>query len=469
MFHKSIFIFHRSLRLQDNIGLIKALELSKKVIPIFIFTPEQIDKNDFKSHNAIDFMIECLKDLNKQLKKKNSKLYIYYGEQHSIISKILKKDKDIECVYVNKDYTKYSIDRERKINKECEKQNIKFYSYEDYLLHPVNIVKTGNDDFYSVFTPFYNKIKKLEVDNPITKVPNNFIGSNYKNIKTTKLSKIEEIYTKDRNNDEIDDDVKVFVGNRKEGLSTKNNLKNHKNYSNTRDKLFIETTRLSAHIKFGTISIREVYHKLKDLYGKSDPIIRQLYWREFYFTIAYNRPDIFNGKSFKEKYDKIKWKKSKKLFDSWKEGKTGYPIIDASMRELNETGYMHNRGRLITSNFLVKILNLDWREGEKYFAKKLVDYDPSVNNGNWQWTAGSGADSQQYIRIYNPWTQGERHDKDAKYIKKWIPELKNVESKHIHQWNENYEDYKDIEYPKPIIDYTKFRKKALDIYKKALK
>lgn len=468
MFDKSIFIFHRSLRLQDNVGLLKALELSKKVIPIFIFTPEQIDKNDFKSHNAIEFMIECLKDLNKQLKKKDSKLYVYYGEQHKIISKILDEDKDIECVIVNKDYTKYAIEREEKINNVCEKKEVKFYSYEDYLLHPVDSVKTGNDDFYSVFTPFYNKIKKLKVDKPITKVPTNFIGSNYKNIKTTKFSKIEEIYTKDRD-DKIDDDNKIFIGKRKEGISTKNKLKNHKNYADDRNKLFLETTRLSAHIKFGTISIREVYHKLKELYGVNDPIIRQLYWREFYFTIAYHRPDIFEGKSFKKKYDKIKWKKSKKLFELWCNGETGYPIIDASMRELNETGYMHNRGRLITSNFLVKILNLDWREGEKYFAQKLVDYDPSVNNGNWQWTAGSGADSQQYIRIYNPLTQGERHDVDAEYIKKWIPELEEVEPKHIHEWNEFYDDYKDIDYPKPVIDYTKFRKKALDIYKKALK
>jgi deoxyribodipyrimidine photo-lyase len=469
MFEKSIYIFHRSLRLQDNIGLLKALELSKHVIPIFIFTPEQIDKNDFKSHNAIEFMIECLKDLNKKLKKKNSKLFIYYGKQHEIIKKMLKKDKSIECIFVNKDYTKYAVNRENKISKECENNDVKFYSYEDYLLHPVNSVKTGNDDFYSVFTPFYNKIKLLTVDKPQTNLPNKFISNKYKNIKTSKFSEIEKIYNSDRIDEVIDSNIKVFNGSRKDGISTKNNLKNHKNYSIGRNELSENTTLLSAHIKFGTISIREVYHKLKKLYGLNDPIIRQLYWREFYFTIAYNRPDIFDSKSFKEKYDKIKWKKSKKLFDLWKNGNTGYPIIDASMRELNQTGYMHNRGRLITSNFLVKILNLDWRQGEKYFAQKLVDYDPAVNNGNWQWTAGSGADSQQYIRIYNPWTQGERHDKNAEYIKKWIPELTNVDAKDIHNWNEYYDLHKDIQYPKPVIEYKKYRKKALDIYKKALK
>ena len=464
MFNKSIFIFHRSLRLIDNIGLIKSLELSKKVIPIFIFTPEQVDKNDFKSVNAINFMIECLEDLDKKLKEKNTKLFIFYGEQHKIIDKILKDDDKIDCVFVNKDYTKYAVERERLINKSCECNNVKFYSYEDYLLHPVNIIKTGNGDYYSKFTPFYKKIMNLGVDKPIKKVGDNFIGSNYKTIDETSFKKIRNEYIDD---DIVEKDCKVFEGGRDEGKIKNKNLKNHDNYSKDRDLLFKETTRLSAHIKFGTISIREVYYKLLKLYEKDNPIIRQLYWREFYFNIAYNKPEIFDGKSFKEKYDKIKWKKSKKLFQKWKDGETGYPIIDASMKELNKTGYMHNRGRLITSNFLVKILNLDWREGEKYFAQKLVDYDPSVNNGNWQWTAGSGADSQQYIRIYNPWTQGERHDKEAKYIKQWIKELKDVKAKYIHEWNKYYKEY-DVDYPKPVIDYSKYRKKALDIYKDAL-
>lgn len=409
-------------------------------------------------------MIQCLQDLNDKLKTKKSKLHLYYGTQEKIIEKMIQKDNSIEGVFFNKDYTKYAIEREQKIKKTCNKFDIEIFVYQDYLLQPVDSVKTNDGNFYSKFTPYYNKIKLIKVKKPDTKTLKNFVKK-YKNIKETTFKKIMEKYLDEP---DISTEHNIFTGSRNDGIAIKNNLKNFKDYDETRNILLLPTTRMSAHIKFGTISIREVYHKLLENYGRNDPIIRQLYWREFYFTIAYNRPDIFKGKSFKEKYDKIKWKKSKKLFQLWKDGNTGYPSIDASMRELNATGYMHNRGRLLTSNFLVKLLNLDWKDGEKYFAQKLIDYDPAVNNGNWQWTAGSGADSQQYNRIYNPYTQGERHDPEAEYIKLWIPELNDINPKHIHNWNTYYKEYKHIDYPKPVLDYQKLREKSLALYKKGL-
>lgn len=456
---KSIFIFHRSLRLNDNIGLIKALQDSVHVIPIFIFTPEQITNNKFKSNNAIQFMIDSLKDLDVCLNVYKSRMYFFYGKVDDILNKILNKDDDIEAIFVNKDYTKYAINRENIINKICDEHNIDFHTYEDYLLHPMNFVKNSSDSFYQKFTPFYNNCinNNFIVNNPIKNNYKNYIGSKY-NIKG-ELSNID-IILKDRNQNMI------FVGSREEGLNKIKNIKNQKLYPKTRNLLNLKTTLLSPYIKFGLVSIREVYHRIKKEFGIKHDLIKQLYWREFYYNLSFNRLDVFDGMPVKENYTKIKWDSNEKLLKKWENGKTGYPIVDAGMRELNTTGYMHNRARLITSNFLVKLGLIDWRLGEKYFAKQLVDYDPSVNNGNWQWTAGSGADSQEYFRIFNPWTQSLKFDKNCEYIKKWIPELKNVENKDIHNWNNEFKKYPDIKYPKPIIDYAKSKKRVLSAYKK---
>jgi len=464
MLEKSIFIFHRSLRITDNIGLINCSKLSKKVIPVFIFTPEQIDKNDFKSYNAIKFMIQCLEDLNKYIKKynKNSKLHIYFGKQEDIIEKMIKKDKEIEGVFSNTDYTKYAMDREKNINDICLKYDVYFQSFQDYLLHDIDSVLTGSGTYYSKFTPFYLKIIDLIVDKPDKFSIRNLIG-NYKNITEITLTKIKEKYLK--KSETLEDQFMNTIGSRENGIKRLKNIKDFKKYNTTRDDMTIDTTNLSSHIKFGTISIREVYYVILNKLGKNHSLIRQLYWREFYFNIAFHNPKIFNGKPFKD--NPIKWKISSIKLEKWKHGLTGYPIVDASMRELNQTGYMHNRGRLITSNFLVKLLNIDWREGEKYFSQKLIDYDPSINNGNWQWTAGSGADSQQYTRIYNPISQGQRHDSNAEYIKKWIPELSSLDTKIIHNWPNCYSFFKHINYVKPIADYKKMREESIKLYKKS--
>jgi len=462
VFTKSVYIFNRSLRLSDNKGLIEALKESDRVIPVFIFTPEQITaKNKFRSMNGITFMIGCLEDLDGDLKKMGSKLFIFYGKPNDALDQILRQDRSIEAVFINKDYTKYAVRREKELTRVAEQNDCELLSVEDYLLHPVGTVVNGTGGYYSVFTPFYKKALKYAVDHPVANKRKNYITSKY-SIKGTKtFQQIKKI-------DDYPDEIPEFEATRAEGLKRIKDINGQKNYSKDRDKLDHETTRLSPYIKFGLVSIREVYHKIYDLFGKNHDLIKQLYWREFYYNIAYNRPDLFDGNSFRESYDRIVWEDDNKMFNKWKNGTTGYPIVDAGMRELNQTGYMHNRSRLITSNFLVKHLFVDWRKGEKYYASKLIDYDPSVNNGSWQFTSSSGADSQPYFRMMNPWTQGERHDPDCQYIKKWIPELKDVPSEAIHNWEEYYDKY-NVSYPKPCkhYDFHTLKKDSKKIYSKA--
>lgn len=471
-YNKSIYIFHRSLRLDDNIGLMTALKNSIEVIPIFIFTPEQIThENKYRSLFAIKFMIDALIDLNHHLNKFGSKLYIFYGEQHLVLNDILNSDFDIDAVFINKDYTPYAIDRETKLQTITEKVYHTIHSCEDYLLHDINSIRTKNDKYYSVFTPFYVEAIKHVVKRPKVLKYKNFIKKSYTVFDETTFDDIKNICSYDSVN------LYEYIATREEALKRLKNIKNHKNYENDRNTLSLETTKLSAYIKFGLVSIREVYHRVKSLFGKEHTLIKQLYWREFYYNLTYNRLDMLEeSTSFRVSYDKIKWKysaESKKLLKKWKNGQTGYPIVDAGMRELNMTGYMHNRTRLITSNFLVKHLFIDWREGEKYFASKLIDYDPSVNNGNWQFTSGSGADSQPFFRMMNPWLQQIKHDNNCEYIKTWIPELIDVPDEDIHSWQDTYQQYQNdgIKYPEPckIYDYNKLKKESKQIYSNAFK
>jgi deoxyribodipyrimidine photo-lyase len=246
--------------------------------------------------------------------------------------------------------------------------------------------------------------------------------------------------------------------------------KNINHYSKTRDELSKQTSKLSAYIKFGCISIREVYKTFRSKHE----FIRQLYWRDFYAGVLFSFPHVL-GQALKPNYNKIKWHHNENWFKNWCNGETGFPIVDAGMRQMNETGYMHNRARLIVMSFLIKILLIDWKHGEKYFATKLTDYDPASNNGNIQWVMGGGSDSQPYFRIFNPWSQQKEHDPSCEYIKTWIPELKDVDNKIILNWETEYNNSdnknsnnKDIKYVKPICDYKIQKEKCLKMYKDAL-
>jgi deoxyribodipyrimidine photo-lyase len=456
-FKNGLFIFRRDFRIIDNNGLNLANTLCSNIYPIFIFTPEQVtNKNAFKSNNAIQFMIESLEDLNKNIKKMDGKLYTFYGDNNIIVKKLI-VSLDIDYICFNSDYSPYAIERDINIINLCETMNISYEFINDYYLYePGTILNTTNNP-YQKFTPFYQTCLKHKVEIP------------------RKIRKIQFSKTNKHLENEIslDDAIKKFTkinenilvrGGREEGLKVlKDALKTQKKYNSTRNTLSKNTSLLSAYIKFGCVSIREVYN----LFRSNKPFIRQLIWREFYAHILFNFPDVI-GSAMKSNYNKIKWHYNSNWFKAWSDGKTGFPIIDAGMRQLNKTGWLHNRARLIVSSFLVKTLLVSWEEGEKYFANKLTDYDPASNNGNWQWIAGSGADSQPYFRVFNPWRQSETYDSDCEYIKTWVPELKDIPNKAIHNWNTEWENYKNIQYVKPICDYEEQKKIALKMYKDAL-
>lgn len=449
----TIFIFTRDLRLHDNTSLMEALKKSELVIPIFILNSEQLsDSNTYKSDNCVQFMCECLEDLNLQLNKYNSRLFLFYGEINTVIHKILKIE-NVDAIFMNKDYTPFARKRENDIKKICEKQKKIFESYEDYMLTGVNDVISGTGTPYVKFTPYFNTATKIKVRDDAK--------NNYKNYasKKNKFSgefegKLQKFYNKNEN---------IWVnGGRTNGLKLLSKIKNQKKYNETRDYPFESTTNLSAYLKFNVLSIREVYKKFKNVLSKNTKLITQLYWRDFYMNIIYHKKVInTNMNNYK-----IKWTGTSSDFNKWKNGQTGFPLVDAGMRQLNKTGYMHNRVRMLVGSFLVKVLHIDWKKGEKYFASKLVDYDPANNNGGWQWVAGTGTDSQPYFRYLNPWSQLEKYDKDAIYVKKWVDELSDVPSKDICKWYEMYTIHKNTKYPKPIYeDITSRVKDAIKMYK----
>jgi deoxyribodipyrimidine photo-lyase len=455
-YENGLFIFRRDFRVIDNIGLNLINSNCKHIYPIFIFTPEQVTgANKFKSDNAVQFMIESLQDLSSQISKMGGHLMCFYGHNDAIVSYLI-KTLDINVVCFNADYSPYAIQRELGIIKICDKMNVAVEYGEDYYLHPPGTIRNGSGDPYQKFTPFYEASLKKKVESPASLRKIHFSSTNKHLQNSISLVQALNKFTK------INPNILVHGGRTDAIKQLKIAAKNIKNYPRTHNELTHPTSQLSAYIKFGCVSIREVY---KTFRSKHD-FIRQLFWRDFYANILYSFPHVL-GSAMKPNYNKVHWHHNTNWFNKWCKGETGYPVVDAGMRELLETGYMHNRARLITSSFLVKTLLIDWQQGEKHFATNLTDYDPASNNGNWQWTAGSGADSQPYFRIFNPWEQAKNFDPDCEYVKKWIPELKDVPNKDILNWEEMYSQYKTTKYPKPIVDYKKQKELALKMYASA--
>ena len=461
-----IFIFHRDLRLCDNIGLLGCSKLGLPIFSLFIFDDRLIKNNEYASKNAIEFMVQSLIDLNKQLEQFDSKLFIFEGLTQNIIESILSTNQ-FSAVYSNQDYTPFSQQRDAEISAVCKKYNVDFKTFHDALLLEPGSIKSGNNKIYTVFTPFYKKATQLKVPKPQPIPPKiQFIKSKQQiEIKinlTIDGNVIHKKYVPEPNPHLAE------KGGRSEALKILRDLENFSNYEIRKDIPSIQgTLRISAHLKFGTISPRELFYELEDRLEAFNPIIRQLYWRDFFTHIAYFHPHVF-GNAFKKEYNNLEWENSQQRFKAWREGQTGFPIVDAGMRELNETGYMHNRVRMIVSSFLVKDLHIDWRWGEKYFATKLVDYDPSLNNGNWQWAASTGCDAQPYFRIFNPWNQQKKFDPECIYIKQWIPELRDLDPTIIHNF-EKIPPKKEIKYPAMIVDHKNEVAKTLLLYKKILK
>lgn len=462
----SLFIFRRDLRLDDNTGLIRALSESDSVIPLFICTPTQVsDQNKFKSSNAIQFMIESLYDLDQQISDfdPKCKLWVSYGPELNIINKIYREFK-FSAIYVNADYTPYSIKRDKAIEKFCRDHSIDFISETDVLLIDTLNVVTKSGTYYRIFTQFYKKVVGLPIRKPNYHLNGNFEPPS-KKFKSWRIGSIDKYLLKKKfyeKNDEI-----VVKGGRTAGLHIFKTLKKFKTYSKTRDILSIDTTMLSAHNKFGTVSIREVYYSVKSK-TKSRDLLKQLYWRDFYYYIGFHFMELFHYEHIFRKVNKrsnIKWEDNRSYFNAWKNAQTGFPIVDAAMTQLNETGFMHNRGRLIVANFLTKDLLVNWKYGEQYFSKKLVDIDRAQNTGNWNWSSSFGLDPTTFLRIFNPWTQSKVYDPDCLYIKKWLPELSNVEPKHLHEWYKYHAEYPNINYPKPIVQHSVQRKKFMKFYK----
>jgi deoxyribodipyrimidine photo-lyase len=456
-FKCGLFIFRRDLRLDDNTGLLAALEQCESVIPAFIFDPRQIgNKNQYRSANAIRFMIESLQDLDNQLRKKKARLYCWYGVAEEVVEKLLKSG-TIDAIFCNQDYTPFGLKRDEAIEHACIRHDVSLFSYHDLLLiNNPDSIKTGNGTQYTKFTPFFTKARKFPVKKPRSCRSKNFYTKKFLDAKTLPVI-LKKLPLSETNN-------KLLIsGGRAAAKQKLRTIGLFKDYARTHDFPWVETTMLSPHAKFGTVSIREIFYAINNSLGDGHPLIRQLYWRDFFTYVAYYSPFVF-GQPYQEKYKKIPWENNEKQFQAWWQGKTGFPIIDAGMRQLNKTGFIHNRVRMLVASFLAKDLLIDWRWGEEYFARNLVDYDPAVNNGNWQWCASTGSDAQPYFRIFNPWLQQKKFDRECRYIKTWVPELRNVPPKIIHAWFD-VASPKIKNYPRPIVDHATTSVRAKRVFK----
>uniref|UniRef100_A0A6C0BUE1 Photolyase/cryptochrome alpha/beta domain-containing protein n=1 Tax=viral metagenome TaxID=1070528 RepID=A0A6C0BUE1_9ZZZZ len=428
--HKiGVFLFHRDLRVVDNTSLNALAAVCDAVVPVFIFTPEQVtSENKYKSDASVQFMIESLDELATECP-----LVTLYGDTTTLMKRVV-KETGATAVGFNEDYTPYAVKRDKEL---VEGLGVKIVSEADFYLTRPGDVVTGSGTAYKVFTPFYEAVLKIAINKPSSK----------RNIKWHKVAgdgniTLEEAYTRFTTpNPEI-----AVKGGRKAGLKVLTSAKSLRDYDKTRDTLSLPTTQASAYLKFGCVSVREMYRAVKGI----PALLRQLIWRDFYAHVLFAYPDGVL------KRPPIKWTRNKKWLDAWKEGRTGFPLVDAAMRQLNTTGYMHNRGRMLVASFLSKILLIDWREGERYFATKLVDYDIASNSLNWQNTI---FDNLPYVKIFNPWNHSKEHDSDATYIKRWVPELRDVEVKEIHKPDGDRGDY-----VRPIVDYAEQREKAMGVY-----
>ncbi len=422
----SVFWFRRDLRIEDNHGLFKALESDYPVLPIFIFDTniiEELQPDDAR----ISFIYERLTHLNNYLKIKSSGICCQKDTPENAWARII-NTYDVKEVYFNEDYEPYAINRDKHIEKYLNDLDIRVNIFKDQVIFAKNDVLKADKTPYTIYTPYKNKwmqqLKNTAIEHFASETIDNFLK---KEFTLPALSVIGFCQSK----------IKVL----------KYNLNDLSDYEAVRNFPATDrTSHLSSHLRFGTISIREVVQKVL----QHQIFLNELIWREFFMQILYHFPRVV-GFNFRQKYDNIMWRNNEYEFEKWRNGTTGYPIVDAGMRELNATGYMHNRVRMITAGFLCKHLLIDWRWGEAYFAEKLLDYELASNNGNWQWAAGTGCDAAPYFRIFNPTEQMKKFDKDFAYIKKWVPE------------------FGSINYPVPMVDHRMARERAIKTYKQGIR
>ncbi len=443
----SIFWFRRDLRLHDNAGLYHALKGNMPVLSLFIFDSNILDELEDKSDARVSFIYRTIAELHSELQDLGSSMLIKHGNPIDIWKELL-QEYDIAAVYTNRDYEPYAIQRDTAVKKLLNNNNISFHTYKDQVIFEKDEILKDDGTPYTVFTPYSRKwrteLNEKRINTTSNKEQNitqsfylqSYPTENYYHnfCKTIALPIIPL--------EELGFSPSTIVIPPKEVSRSL-----IKNYDKTRNIPGIEgTSRLGIHFRFGTISIREKVRRAQEL---NDTYLNELIWRDFYAMILAHFPNVLH-QSFRPEYDRIEWRNDEKEFQAWCEGKTGYPIVDAGMRELNATGYMHNRVRMITASFLTKHLLIDWRWGEAYFAQKLLDYELASNNGGWQWAAGSGTDAAPYFRIFNPTTQQEKFDPNLQYVTKWIPE------------------YGTKDYPAPMVEHKMARERCLEVYKKGL-
>lgn len=433
MHRVNIFWFRRDLRLQDNAGLYHALRSGLPVVPIFIFDTTILNALENKADRRVEFIHAALEEIQPALIKMGSSLEVYNDTPAATFTQLLKKY-SIKNVFTNHDYEPYAQERDTSIAELLKQNGVSLVTYKDQVVLEKNEVLKDDGKPYTVFTPYSRKWKAVLTDFHLKPYPTEKYFSNFFQQPPMDIPSLESI---------------GFTAADKPFPSKDTDEALIQKYGAQRDFPAINgTSKMGVHLRFGTVSIRKLAAEAKQL---SETWLNELIWRDFYHHILWHFPQVGKGKAFKPEYDRIEWRRDGGEFEKWCQGKTGYPIVDAGMRELNATGFMHNRVRMIVASFLTKHLLLDWRLGEAYFAEKLLDFDLAANNGGWQWAAGSGCDAAPYFRIFNPRLQTEKFDKQLRYIRKWVPELDS------------------FDYPKPIVDHEFARKRCLEVYAKALR
>ena len=423
----TIFWFRRDLRLEDNHGLYQALKTSKKVRPLFIFDSHILNKLP-QQDARVEYILNALGNLNDAMKKNRCCIGMYHGEPKAILNKLIENEK-IELVVVNHDYEPYARERDQEIKKFLKTKGVRFETYKDQVIFEQDEVTKNDGKPYVVYTPYSRKwMEKFSKEN----------------VKDYKSEDLLNSLT-DMDFFDHDDVILNFSKNTINPPELRFTKQIIEEYSETRNFPHLDkTSKIGVFLRFGNISIRKAVKQSDKAVDKT--FLKELIWREFFMQILWHYPKTTKI-SFKEKYERVKWRNNMQEFKLWCEGKTGYPIVDAGMNELNSTGFMHNRVRMIVASFLCKHLLVDWRLGEKYFSDKLFDYEQSSNVGNWQWVAGCGVDAAPYFRIFNPYEQQKKFDKLGTYIKKWLPH-----------------DYEE----EPIVDHKFARQRCLETYKEAV-
>jgi deoxyribodipyrimidine photo-lyase len=425
--------FRRDLRLHDNAALYHALKSGRPVVPVFIFDTNILDELEDKADRRVEFIHAALQDLQEKLVAMGSSLEVYHGKPAAVYQELLKKY-TIETVFTNHDYEAYALQRDEQLSAILQEHGAVLKTFKDQVILEKDEVLKDDGKPYTVFTPYSRKWKAVLRDFHLKPFPTEKYFSHFYQQPAFHFPSLEslgfEAVEMPFPSKQLEDELVIKYGEQRNFPA------------------ITGTSRLGVHLRFGTISVRKLAAKTGSL---SETFLNELIWRDFYHSILWHFPKVGLGKAFKAEYDQIEWRRDKGEFEKWCAGQTGYPIVDAGMRELNATGFMHNRVRMIVASFLTKHLLLDWRLGEAYFAKKLLDFDLAANNGGWQWAAGSGCDAAPYFRIFNPRLQTEKFDRNLIYIRQWVPELES------------------FDYPRPIVEHELARKRCLEVYAKALK